>query len=308
MRSALLAVWLLSSVEPAQATLRNPAVAGIDACDRLQNSHLIIRGTVRGVSLAAMTAAQLGLMPAGDSAAGVDLGVGMVTIDVAEVLKGEWYEPQITFIAMDGQWLFHAGKEYVICALRRGPLGEEFFLTGIDIGFYERIGSKKAWMQCQPDDREPWEALRDAQLRSRIRQGSLDQVARSSELIARGTILSAREVAYEASPGLQGKMIDYEFEIDEALKGTKAGTVIHFVVPLMSLSYVPPWFRCVPEGLAAGQTWLVFLCHGERGLYPFAGRNSLLQVDSDRLIYDTHVEYPNTLSRARVIIVSRGND
>jgi hypothetical protein len=85
----------------------------------------------------------------------------------------------------------------------------------------------------------------------------------------------------------------YKLQVREALKGEIDGGQVEFVIPQV---YEPALgLRATPK-IEVGQEWLVFLQASERGLYPFAWRNSLLRIQEDSLIYNSHVTYPWTRS------------
>jgi len=299
---------LLLSTNVAQATtyVEIPGLEGVDFCDPLQYSHLVIRGVVKNVQVQPMSLEELGLVPAEDQVARVEVSVSRVTIDVTKVLKGNWQDKEITLVSRDGSRVFEPAKEYIACALLRGPQGREFYLTGRELGLYQRKNGG-GWKQSFADDRLHGSAkhqkskkatISDQELLSRVADGNLQHVARSAEVIARGKIVQERVVEYKAPSGASAKMAEFELQVYESVKGTTPGASLRFVVPHLNLVYVPSWYRCVPEKLEIGEEWLVFLRKGESGLYPFAGKNSLLRVDDDQLIYDMRVKAPYTAKRA----------
>ncbi len=292
-------VVLTMSTSITFATTKNPAVRDVVEYEPLQDSHLIVRGTVTAVGQEAISVAEW--FSTRPSTRDTDVTMQMETLEVAvaEVLKGQLNDSRVKFMVADA-WPFSTGQQVVICAkLVRGKTERAFF-TSAYTGMYAR--SENAWTRCAPSNLDATQVLTIDDIKSRIQQVNLLSMTEASEVIVRGTITSVSESSYEVVGGRSGKLTRYQFHVSEALKGRINDDEIEFIVPRVDATYVPKWYRTVPRGLEAGQEWILFLKRGELGLYLFSGPNSALMVRGSELIYDMAVTYPQSVERATKII------
>src|SRR5689334_6414722 len=73
-------------------------------CDPLQDSHLVLRGTVTSVDEKRFTLAQWGLVASTERVANTEIPVSMVHLHVAEVLRGKWPDNEIVVAVRDRPW------------------------------------------------------------------------------------------------------------------------------------------------------------------------------------------------------------
>jgi hypothetical protein len=281
------------------ATGLNPAMAGVESYDPLQHSHLIVRGIVTDIRQERSSFGKWGIVPQGSPQSSVPMQVTKVFVTISDLLKGTWAEDNVAFaLSLQGEdVLFGLDQEFIICGKWQGRSDGGVFVTGSHLGVYRKEGF--SWVRRVMDVAiTPAETLTNDQVIQRIRQSSLGNVTHAADVIARGTIIAAWESSYDAGSGLVGAMRHYKLRVADALKGIVSEEYVEFVVPRIDVSYVPKWYRDVPRGIGTQQEWLVFLRRDERGMYPFAGTNSLLKVEGEELIYDMAVKYPDGLRAA----------
>ncbi len=218
-------------------------------------------------------------------------------------MRGVLVESEIEFASMGAVLpLFVNDREYVFCAMSRSVGSRRVFVVSPRLGLYARDGG--SWDRVVLDTAlDTRETLTDEQLRARLERARLANIARSSDVIARGTVVGKRESNYVLETGETGSLIHFTLKTTEVLKGEVSGEFIEFVVAKVGgADFVPNWYRRTPRGITEGQQWLVFLRSGDRGLYPFGGPNSLLRVEGELLIYDNAVEYPDNVKEALGVV------
>ncbi len=288
------ALFLVPSA--ASSTSVPKALYGVNYYDPLQHSHVVIRGKV----LASHTERSERL---GWDAPWVSSNVTIVRVTVAELLGGNWPGTEIEMAAIGGvSSYFEVGKEYIFCCMSKNTNGADVLLTDTGVGLYAR--QDEAWSRIVFDDvLDTNELLSDAELRTRVASASLVSMTRSSDIIARGVILDSRRSKHKSPNGAVCSLMHYRVKVSEFIKGKTADNELEFVIPRVGGSdYVPAWYRVTPSRIENGQEWVIFLRRGEFGLYPFGGRNSLLRVEGERLIYDNAIEYPRGLAEAMDVI------
>lgn len=260
-----------------------------ERCDPLLTTHLVVRGTVTNVTQQLVTLAEWGLVPPNDRVADVKIHVVLIHVSVADVLKGKWTEREIVFRVRDQPSLLKPGNDYIICALWKKLKTGGVYVTEPALGWYSKNADK--WVDCKSVEGSQPEEFSGDEIVSRIRAVDVDHVTASADVIARGVIVK-RWVSNFELDGHAGRLLNFEMQTNEILKGHANGGVVRFVVPDPGAEFVPSWYRCIPTGVAVGQQWFVFLREGQLGLYPFAGLNGLLRVDGNDLIYDMTVKHP----------------
>jgi hypothetical protein len=290
--NCLAVVVALLSMEFAQADQTIPALVGIPPEDPLEVSHIVVRGVVESV-----TTSQFDLSDGSPGTSPAVFESITAQVRVLETLRGGWTGPDITFVALGDPTSLARGGEYIICGLWNQT--RRTFVTGPHIGIFTKDGDDRWIEQPRPTGRsgrvhEPV-ALTSADVLARLRSGSLDGVTRQSDVIVSGTVVSKHDSDYVIGDGRRGTMTHYRVRVEAVIKGHVTTGHVEFVVPQVN-EYVPEWYRFTYPNIELGQEWLVFLRTGDRGLYPFAGRNSLLLIDEERLIYDSIVDYPQTRS------------
>lgn len=299
-----LVCWL-ACVSQVAATSTPQSLVGIEAYDPLQHAHLVVRGRVLSVRTERILMADWGMADKGMESS--MMTVTRIQVAVASVLKGETHEKEILFNAIGGLApLFEANHEYIICARWRPLKDGGIYVTSPYVGLYRREGD--AWARTVLESAiEKYETLSDAQIDARLQSGSLKSTAKFAEVIARGRVTKVWRTQYTADNGRVGEAVHYALEVHEVLLGDAPGGRIEFVVARVA-EYTPNWYRVVPLEIQVGEEWYVFLKWGEKGLYPFAGPNSLLRVDGESLIYDNAVKYPRTVGEVNRVVHTEVGD
>jgi hypothetical protein len=265
------------------------SLSGIEEYDPLQHAHLVVRGKVLEVSVERIHMSDWDMADVGMEES--MMTVTKVRFAVTSVLRGNLSKHEIDFGANGGfANLFEKGHEYIVCAKWRRIKGDGLYMVGPYLGIYRRDDLN--WRRIGEEMRSKGgESLTDQQLISRVEAGSMSATALLADVIARGRIIRTWQSDYVGENGLVGELVHYALEVKELLRGEAASGKIEFIVARVS-AYTPPWYRVVTRDIGVGEEWYVFLQRGERGLYPFAGPNSLLRVEGDTLIYDNAVVYP----------------
>jgi hypothetical protein len=162
------------------------------------------------------------------------------------------------------------------------------------MGIYASRADKQWERQVVPGFSPPIEpdVFTETELSRRIENGSLRSVTQQSEVILTGTIVSKADRQYKGDNGRTGMMRTYTVRVAEVLKGGVSGTQAEFVLPWGG-EYIPDWVRYTPR-VEIGEQWLLFLRRDKHGLYPFSGRNSMLRINGDDLIFNAKLKYPLT--------------
>lgn len=270
----------------------------------LEDSHLIVRGQIVNVTVERKTLGEWGAVEQDDRAALWPIDIASITVLVRETLKGTWKFDEITFHTRGKGDLFTEGREMIICARKRMHNGSEIWTAGEHLGLYSRSKGNRWTLVTTDAALRASETLSYEALVGRIRHVDLPNVVAASDIVAKGVIASVEEASYSSSDGRAGKLTRYTLRVEELLKGSSTSGLIEFVVPHIDASYVPSWTRLVPVGISKGQEWYVFLRMGDLGAYAFAGPNSLLLLDGNRLVFDMTVDYPLPPKEAKRIIIS----
>lgn len=224
-------------------------------------------------------------------------------VRLLEVLRGSWSGPNMLIVALHDSDALAKGQEYIICGVWNK--NRQTYVTAPHIGIYAKDGGGHWTRRLMPpgsDFQVEADTLTTDEVHARIERGSLRSVTGRSDLIVTGTIIAQQDSVYALDDGRPGRMRRYSLEVGEVLKGQVADGNVEFVVPRPA-ECMPAWTRYTPKA-DVGQRWLVFLQAGEWGLYPFAGRNSMLLIDGDELIYNSIVPYPRTRTETIGIIQS----
>ncbi len=303
---AIFIIASLLSICQSVATTKNPAMSGIVEYEPLQDSHLIVRGTIAAVRQESVNLADWFSKNPSEDDSRIYRQMETIEVVVAEVLKGTMPDAQIKFMVADG-WSFTGGQEVIICAKRIQGRNDAAFFTNVYIGMYVR-GGGDVWTRCLASKAQPEETLTSSEVRRKIQEGDLSSVSRAAELVVRGTITSTAESSFATVDGKTGKLMRYTLSVSEVMKGRIPGDEVEFVVPKVNASYVPVWYRAVPRGIDVGQEWIVLLRESELGYYLFSGPNSALMVKGEDLIYDMAVTYPRGVKEARSVIRAEASD
>ncbi len=264
----------------------------IQKFDPLTDSHLIVRGHVGDIQVETITVG--GYLVEGEDDS--QLRVFKVSVEVDELLKGNDPGSRTTFDVLRDASMFQKGEEYIICARWREARGVGSYIAGPLQGLFVKSG-KDSWREL-PESGEGV-TMSDPSLRARIATAEMPNVADASDVVALGRITATWKARYSAPLGREGAMQHYRLLVTEAFKGTAAADTVEFVIPAVSISYMPPWTKLTPSPIEVGEVWLVLLRRGDEGLYPFAGKNSLLKVVGSRLVYDSLVTYPHSRDEVR---------
>jgi len=217
--------------------------------------------------------------------------VQTMDVRVEEVLRGNAQPTTITFLIFPPVDL-HKSQELVVCAkwIRGRKLSS--FVTNPFLGLYEESAAGHWERLVDATSIVPRESFTNEELLKQVQEAGVAKLVAQSDVVASGSITRVWASTYHTDDGRVGELLHYELNVSDLLKGKDSDGALEFVVAKENLSFVPKWFRYTPKGLAVGQDWFVFLKTGERGLYPFAGPNSLLKVEDGRLLFDNAVTYP----------------
>ncbi len=264
-------------------------VEGIYPEDPLQVSDIIVRGVIEDI-----TPIQFDISSGDFGTEPSFIRGSEIRVRVHAVLRGTWHESRISMVVLNDDRSLLKGREYILCG--SWAKYARTFVTGTHIGIYAN-GGRGRWIK-RPS---PWgmatepDTLSTTEVRARLERGSLRYVTRESEVILTGTIISERDSAY-AYNGQNGRTKYYLLQVDAVLKGRVKARYVTVAIPQLR-EYVPVPIRPTPP-VRRGEEWLLFLKREDWGAYPFAGRNSMLLIDGDDLLYNSEVRCPRTRDEA----------
>jgi len=254
----------------------------------LQYSDIVVRGTVTAVTDSTVSSADFWMNPLLLPQFARTI-VSVVKVDVAETLRGPKAVENWSFLVWqedhsDPARAYPVGKEMLICASVH-PRLHRYYHAGV----YGRYVSDDGSWKCGPTPRGE-RTFRDAELRQKVSEMSIESVAEEAELIFVGTIRSTSKTIAQGPNGATADQLNLLFDVEQVRKGRLDAPSVQ-VVMLTSGMYLPAWGKHVPEGCQEGQRWLCFAKKNEVGWYPFAGSNGFLRIESDRLTYDNRVPF-----------------
>ncbi|HEX5133699.1 MAG TPA: hypothetical protein VFX92_14590 [Candidatus Krumholzibacteria bacterium] len=287
--------------------------------DPLLWSPLVVHGVVENVGPRYFTHDQLYPNgPAMENPPGSLYRMNVIEVNVIQVLKGRF--PERVFRAwnsdVDFGKLLDVGQEIVICA-QQNP----YFFGGTYVAQEPNDVYAKSdgfWVRGiqhpvvpPPDSRadvfvsEPIPDVTFEEIVERAERSSMPVVAREADLIVLGDVMAVEPASVAGVTDVSLVTLD----VHKTLKGDPA-TIRSFImrhdthgVEYGTLnSYIP----MLP---AIGEQWLVFLKAGPDGYFPFAGENSLLRVEGDRLIYGpVGGSAPYTRSQLEQLVMDKAGD
>jgi hypothetical protein len=257
--------------------------------DPLEVSDLIVRGMIEHVEPTKLS------VQGSESPLAFD-GV-TARVKVLEVLRGKWSEPEITVTVLHDANALVNGREYVICAFwfKRNQV----FVTAPHLGIYDKTSASR-WVrylgpEAQQVSIDP-DTLSSGDMDARVARGSLDSLAEQSTLVVSGVVVAVHDSVYAIGEG-HATIEHCTLAVKRVLKGNASESQVDFVIPKtreFTRNHSTP-------NIEVGQEWLLFLQASKAGLYPFAGSNSFLRVEGDKLFYHD-VEFAHSYSKtARVI-------
>ncbi len=264
--------------------------------DPLLYAHVVIQCTVKNLATREVTLDELGVrdMP------GVTTLVKEAGIDEIKVLRGTYQDSSIiidlnSLMSIEPNTLI--GKRVILCANWKPQLGQ--YVVGSSRSVFVQSGA--AWRRLYREG-----TLSQLRLDELLQSVRPDNIATEAEIALVGRVLSAEKSRVELESGGSAKVWTITLQVQESLKGDIPTKEISFIIPRGD--YVPEWRGDDPGKFVAGEPWLVFLVKKDGFLVPMFGKNGLLLVDGDNLLYDRTVRYPLSLSKFESIARAANND
>ncbi len=223
-----------------------------------------------------------------------------IDVDVHEVLKGAWKEPQVGVVLFGDpragtfftgtSYDYEAGEDVIFFLhYQPGTLGGVFLLGGDGDSLIE---SDDRWVTRGKSAK----TVQYAEIEKQARLAGVGSMCAAADAVAVGSIEELHLQEFDC--GVQTKCTaDYAtIRVHEAWKGVESGETI--LVRTVRRGTNLSWYAPVPL-LAVGESYLMFLKKDSSGFYPFMGFNGFLRVDGERLIVNGHLEYPIPIARVR---------
>jgi hypothetical protein len=223
--------------------------------------------------------------------------IWILSVDVADVLKGEARRGLMALYSEFPMVLELEGKTLVMCALKRRSGDPRRFVVSPSTGIYESANGGYVRLS---DHGARGSVLSEADLRREIESVSVKTLVAEAHLVVRGVLSGPREVERRSSSGKLGQFLLWKMTVRECLKCDGGPESVEFLIPRPTGGWVPDWYRTVPRGMREGQEWIAYLREDDLGLYPFSGVNSLLEIREEQLIYDSSI----TLSESPLELLS----
>jgi hypothetical protein len=262
-------------------------------------SDVVVRGTVISAETVTLPAPEVfpeyvGRMPSNSYA-----DVLEVTLNVAEVMKGNESRNQIV-VATKSPRDFPAlgpGQE-VIVGVYEDPdwLGGEVLRFKSEEGLFVRDG--ETWVSFGAVHNGRAYTL-DA-IEEQLTSVSMDQLSRSADVIFIGTVEQLSSRKYESPKREFAELATIDFHVERTLKGSLGAEVQ--VSMVKRGMYWPAWRWKMPDEMKSGDRYFVFLAKGDERIYVVGGVNGCYRVVDDRLIYDNRRTIPLRLSEAKRLV------
>jgi len=261
--------------------------ASLRAFDPLLYEHIVVKGRVAKVTRKRILTKKLGYEEYQDSDAEVFIQV--VTLQDANVLRGAELPKDFAF-----KWQYQTrgllDKEVILCASWLSPLQAYIISYGLQCLVESGSG---VWSSY-----DGTETLTTAEVEAALESTRPESVARSADVGVIGHVASVADSTVEEN-GRPIVLRKVRLQIDELLKGQYQRPEIEFAFALVSGMHAPPWMTETPREYKIGETWIAFLTRGPDFYYPCCGKNGVLQVKGDTLLYDRLV--PIKYSRGKFL-------
>ncbi|HEX5130914.1 MAG TPA: hypothetical protein VFX92_00355 [Candidatus Krumholzibacteria bacterium] len=206
-----------------------------------------------------------------------------LTLQDVKVLRGGDYGPA-TVMAAEVPMRRLVGRRVVLCAYWNEGLARYI------VPFDECVLSSDATMWVRLDG----ESLSDSELQAKVDGANPRSMTHRAVVVAEGRVRAVRE-RLVGVVDFPKKIYMKAVELEDVtyFKGAGVETLLTFEVITRGRGYSPSWRAPVPERIAPGERWIVFLGRDEKNgfLYPLSGKNGMLRVDGDRLMLDNRVNY-----------------
>lgn len=271
---------------------------GVDwrTSDPLLYGHVVIECTVSELANKEVTLDQLGI---GDLP-GVTTILKEARVVDLKVLRGV-YSGRAILIDMNALEGIAAekliGKRVVLCGRWKPHLGEFVVASSRSILAWSDSGWRRLY---------DGQVLPQTELNRIIDSAQPNAVLKQATVVVSGRITSREEAQVEFASGRSSKVWRVTLEVEGVLKGEATSPHVSFVV--IRDEYTPPWRGQAPSKLLPGETWIAFLAEYEGFLAPVLGKNGLLMVDGERLVYDRTVSYPLSRSALERMVREEANE
>ncbi len=270
--------------------------------DPLLWAHLIVRGVVEEVTWKIMPASEW--LPASSLPEGKSFAVGLARVRIADVLKGKAPGPVLDVWALDDDLrsLLDKGQQVVVCCYFNPQFHHGIYLVYGSYDFYALQGGR--WIRGvrvmsgvlppPPGEKLATSTLSTdfslAEIMDRVRQTEAPALARAADCVAIGVVSAVGDTIVE---GQSANVVSLATE--STLKGPPTVNGLTFVMTTNGRSF-GTWASYLPWVPTRGQRLFVFLKRGSVGLYAFAGINSVLQLDGDRVVVDRVAQYGRSVN------------
>lgn len=258
-----------------------------DYKDELVYSDLVVVGIIRDLTPELVPVQEF--MP-GDPRENVSFRITTARLEIGEVLRGSFEKRTMSVVIPGGHpgdrvGLAHLSYNYeigdtVILSLMFWEFmkGGSFILRS-DKGRYLKQGDR--WVNQAQENI----SLTMKDVRMVVRAAHPTMLLEKADVVGIGRVSSIESVE------MDGVEVDrITVQLSTTWKGGLEGKRLTFRIARRG-GLALDWWRPVPEVVAIGEEWIIFLKKDSKGYYPFAGTNGLLKVEGQDLILNDRVRH-----------------
>ncbi len=270
--------------------------------DPLVYSHLIVFGVVESISPDSTTLSDWG-QKIEPKTRDVRIRIEILNVKIIELLKGDYKDSNVSIIMKHSPvrlGTFCVGDTLVLCANYLETLkGGSYYFDREDAVHRQDDGQwVRRWARGKRKDIMTFE-----EIKRMVDEAKIENISREADVIARGTIASIKHSYLKGPEGTKARMIEVTMNIYKVFKGEVNGDTLKFKM-LRIGSYQPRWLTLIPREIKVGEEWYVFLKKEEEiGYFPIMGKNGLLRINGEKIIYDNNIVYKYSRVELEKIII-----
>jgi hypothetical protein len=256
---------------------------GGDFDDPVEYGDLVVSGILEDIHVDDYPLGDFGWPNPGNDDSGVALSVLEIAID--DVIRGGAKTDRVKIFGHAGlARMLSPGERLLICAY----FNEKALENG---AYYLRdprgvfMWSDDTWTRLTNGQRVTPQAVRD-----QVSNSHAASLVHKADAIVIGRVIDSVVERGVAADGKRLNQVNWTLHIESTLKGDIEEEEL-VVMSGMDGSVEGKWQVPMPSHFDDGEDWLLFLIRTEIGYFPFAGRNGVLRVRGEDLLYDVGLSF-----------------